>query len=284
MLELLQHLFLPGHTNNHRARILHHSSIIKTILLLFVLQIALVFTKNNFSNVLGTTTDISTQTLLYITNKDRENTGLGKLVLNQELSNAAYEKAKDMFAKNYWAHNSPDGTTPWYFIKKSGYTYVYAGENLARGFSTSGEVVNAWMASPSHRENMLSANYQDVGFAVMEGKLLGEDTTLVVEEFGGQSSGLAKVPQAQVPVQNPNVRSANTSAPSTVLKIPLIDSSSLAFTLAFFALSLFILALSVDMIMVERRQVLRFVGHNIDHILYLSSLLIFVLIFTKGVI
>lgn len=284
MIDFLTHLFVPHNSNNHRAKLLHHSSLLKTIALLLVLQVVLVFSKDHFSNVLGTTTDVSTQTLLYLTNKDRQEVGVGKLTINQQLSQAAYEKAKDMFAKNYWAHNSPDGTTPWVFIKKSGYSYVYAGENLARGFSTSDEVVKAWMASPSHRDNMLSGNYEDVGFAVLEGKLLGENTTLVVEEFGGQNTTLVKAQPEKLPAPNTNVRSAITSVPDSVAKFPLIDSTSLAFTLTFFFLSLFILVLITDMLIVQRRQIVRFVGHNIDHVLYFSSLLIFIIMFTKGVV
>ena len=100
-----------------------------------------------------------------------------------------------MFAKNYWAHVSPDGTTPWVFIKSAGYSYVYAGENLARGYNTSQDVVTAWMASPEHKQNMLSSNYQNVGFAIVTGNLTGEDTVLVVEMFG--STALAAAPSNQ---------------------------------------------------------------------------------------
>lgn len=285
MLDFLHRLFVPHHSNNHRAKLLHHSSILSFIVLLLSIQVLLVSVKNNFSNVLGLTTDISAQELLLLTNQDRKIAGTGQLTINDQLSQAAYLKAQDMYAKNYWAHNSPDGITPWVFIRKAGYQYVYAGENLARGFTTSHDVVDAWMASPSHKENMLSGNYQDVGFAVMDGKLLGEDTTLVVEEFGGKIAAVAKTPTNENLLPNPNVRSAEAqTVPSKVLHIPLIDSASLGWTISFIVISLFIVVLLVDMIVVDRRRVARFVGHNIDHILYLGSLLVFIIIFTRGVI
>src|SRR5258706_10350524 len=110
-----------------------------------------------------------------------------------------------MFAKDYWAHIAPDGTTPWSFIKGAGYNYVYAGENLARGYFSASDVVNAWMASPEHRENMLSSKFADVGFSAQNGKLTGEDTVLVVEMLGSTSlagapqSPTVQQPQAQVP-------------------------------------------------------------------------------------
>ncbi len=285
MLDFLHHLLVPHEGNNHRAKLLHNSSILATIVALLSIQLLLVSVRSRFSNVLGITTDISATQLLVLTNKDREAQGGNDLVINSQLSQAAYEKAQDMFKKDYWAHNSPDGLTPWVFIKKSGYEYVYAGENLARGFTTSNDVVTAWMNSPSHRENMLSPNYRDVGFAIVPGKLLGEDTTLVVEEFGGKDTVIAQTqpPVEQVPAA-PNVRSAITSIPIISKNFPLVDSSSLAWTISFFVLCVFIFVLVLDMIVVERHKVVRFVGHNIDHIFYLASILIFILIFSKGVI
>ena len=61
-------------------------------------------------------------------------------------------KAQDMATLGYFAHVSPDGKTPWYWIEKVGYDYQYAGENLAINFSDSKDVTNAWMASPLHKE------------------------------------------------------------------------------------------------------------------------------------
>lgn len=140
--------------------------------------------ERQYPAVLGDATSISVQDLLTYTNMKRQANGLAPVKLNKELSTAANQKAKHMFAQNYWAHVAPDGTTPWVFIKDSGYQYLYAGENLARGFDSGSEVVEAWMNSPTHRENMLSPNYTDIGFAIMPGSLTGSDTVLVVQMFG----------------------------------------------------------------------------------------------------
>ena len=155
------------------------------------------FVKTNYPTVLGVSSDVSTQELMILTNEKRQDNGLGALTIDDRLSQAAAGKASDMFNKDYWAHNAPDGTTPWSFIKGAGYNYIYAGENLARGFKSAQDVVNAWMASPEHRQNMLSSSYQNVGFAVATGKLTGEDTILVVEMLG--STNLA-----QEPIANPS--------------------------------------------------------------------------------
>jgi len=107
---------------------------------------------------LGFATDISIQALLKDTNDKRIENGLQPLTLNDQLNQAAAGKAADMFGNNYWAHISPSGKTPWDFILGANYQYVYAGENLAKDFQDSQGVVDAWMNSPSHKENLLNSN------------------------------------------------------------------------------------------------------------------------------
>jgi hypothetical protein len=132
---------------------------------------------------------------LKYTNQKRKENGVPPLKLNAELSAAAEKKAQDMFKDGYWAHVAPDGTEPWDFILDEGYDYIYAGENLAKNFSNSKEVVEAWFKSPSHKSNLIGANYDEVGFAVVNGVMDGYETTLVVQMFGRprQPSMLATV-------------------------------------------------------------------------------------------
>ncbi|MES2876400.1 MAG: CAP domain-containing protein [Patescibacteria group bacterium] len=134
--------------------------------------------------VLGQETDVTSQSLLDDTNTKRADANVAPLQINQQLSAAATSKARDMFNKQYWAHTSPDGTTPWNWIKGVDYKYSFAGENLAKGFRTSDTLITAWMNSPEHRDNMLSPNYEHVGFAVIEGQLNNETTKLVVAMYG----------------------------------------------------------------------------------------------------
>ena len=134
------------------------------MLVLLLLGTSFLFstTKQRLSGVLGVSVDISAQDLLLLTNEDRSHAGLSVLQLNSQLSQAAEAKAQDMFAKDYWAHFAPDGTSPWDFIHGAGYNYVYAGENLARGFTTAHDTENAWLNSPEHRANIMSSHYTDV--------------------------------------------------------------------------------------------------------------------------
>jgi len=325
MQDFLHHLFLPHISNNYRAKLLHRKSILVVIAVLFFAGFSFSAIRTNLPSVLGTFSDISSEQLLLLTNQKRQENGLSPLLLNQQLSNAAAGKANDMFAQNYWAHNAPDGKTPWVFIKAAGYNYVYAGENLARGFTSAPDVVNAWMASPEHRKNMLSTNYQSVGYAAETGKLNGEDTVLVVEMLGSTALAAAPAPTNQlasktqqevasttsspVPTSSPTpaptptiepakkqqeavpASSLGNSAGGLVLDAnktpnpkPLINSATLSSNVSKGVVALFILALILDMIVIERRRVVRLVGHNMDHVFFLTLTLLLITLIVKGAI
>lgn len=309
MLEFLSHFFLPRESNNHRAKLLHNITLSLLILILLVGQILVIGIRRSLPSVLGIATNIVSSDLLSLVNQKREEMGLSALVVNDKLALAASLKANDMFAKNYWAHSSPDGTPPWVFVKDSGYSYVYAGENLARGFNTSSEVVGAWMNSPTHKDNILSPNYNEIGFAIVNGNLLGEETTLVVQMFGKQlstvESSVARVgsvksevvaapaeilasptPALQKPTLIPtSLPQKRESLPEALVYTkPLIDSSVFSRNLSLVILALFILVLVLDMIIIERKKIVRFIGHSLDHFLYLVTIALLIIILSKGLI
>lgn len=136
------------------------------------------------SSVLGAEAQVTVSGLLADTNAERVQNHLPALNLNNQLDTAAQLKAANMFKEQYWAHTAPDGTPPWHWFTIAGYNYDYAGENLAKNFSTSGATVAAWMASPTHRANILDTHYTDVGFAVENGQLQGQPTLIVVALYG----------------------------------------------------------------------------------------------------
>ena len=282
MKDFFLHLFTPKESNNHRAKILHHTNLFLTIILLLFTSFFAQRLKVGFPSVLGVKADISSQELLILTNKERQNSGVAPLYFNEKLSEAAVKKADDMFEYDYWAHNSPSGKTPWVFIKSSGYKYVYAGENLARGFSNAEDVVKAWMASPDHKANMLSSNYQDVGFAVKVGELNGEETVLIVEELGNLNMPIAKAKTVEIATAS----QLNTAVKNvtSVNRQPLINSLSFASNIYVIVTLIFIFVFLLDMIIVEKKKVMRFVGHNIDHVLYLLLVLVLVGVLSRGVI
>jgi uncharacterized protein YkwD len=308
MINFLHHLFLPKETNNYRSGLLHHKTLLAITLLFISAGLFASFVKSNFPAVLGISANFSNQELLILTNQQRQNNNLAPLTDNSELDQAAANKAADMFSKDYWAHNAPDGTTPWVFIKSAGYNYIYAGENLARGFNSASDVISAWMNSPEHRQNVLSPNYQNVGFAVATGRLSGEDTVLVVEMLGSTTlAPIANGAKTSVAVAiasgSPTVKTTTTNIPSapsikpaanlvsntqllganslSIIK-PLINSQNFSLTLAGIILLTFIFVLFLDAMVVERRKIVRFVGHNLDHILFFSLMILIILILAKG--
>jgi hypothetical protein len=140
---------------------------------------------------------ITPTNIIALANEQRAAAGLNTLNNNSKLAAAALAKANDMFEKQYWDHFGPNGETPWQFIRAAGYNYVYAGENLAKGFRTAEGVHEAWMASPTHKANIMSGNYKDIGVAVVEGVLEGQQTILVVQMFGNLTT---EVTTAQSPL------------------------------------------------------------------------------------
>lgn len=119
-----------------------------------------------------------------LANTERTTYGLTQLSYNSLLEQAAQAKANDMATKGYFSHNSPDGVTPWQWVKEAGYNFAYAGENLAVNFTESINVNRAWMDSPGHRANILNNKFTEVGIATAKGMYKGRETIFVVQMFG----------------------------------------------------------------------------------------------------
>ncbi len=116
----------------------------------------------------------------------RDNGGLAALSGDVRLDEIALLRLKDMFAKQYFAHNSPDTNAGASDLAKDvGYSYLLIGENIALGdFGTDEKLVQAWMDSPHHRENILKSGYTEIGIAVGTGNYKGEHTWIAVQIFG----------------------------------------------------------------------------------------------------
>ena len=96
-----------------------------------------------------------------------------------------------MMTRSYFAHDTPEGKKPWQWINRGEYDYVYAGENLALDFTSAEVVHSAFMKSPSHRRNILNPKYKEIGIAVLNGEMNGQQTTLLVEFFGTQRKDIS---------------------------------------------------------------------------------------------
>ncbi|MBI4122676.1 MAG: hypothetical protein HY462_01630 [Parcubacteria group bacterium] len=127
---------------------------------------------------------VNASELIELTNREREALSLPPFAPNHQLTQAAFRKAGDMLEKGYFAHTTPDSKPFYRWIEDENYYYLYAGENLAIDFETSEGVVAAWMASPTHRANIVNENYSDIGLVAVRGNWQDRETTVVVQMFG----------------------------------------------------------------------------------------------------
>lgn len=88
------------------------------------------------------------------------------LKVDRNLSRIAQTKANDMVNKDYFSHTTPDGNKFSYFLYQMGYSYNAAGENLAMDYKNNQAVVDAWMNSPGHRDNIINPVYTKTGIGI----------------------------------------------------------------------------------------------------------------------
>lgn len=199
---------VPTEKNNYSPKFLNSKILLYAVVLVLVLKIIFVSVSLNFpKNIFFA--DVSQTELMKMVNDERRAVGLNALNENAKLDQAAMLKARDMIKNGYFAHQSPSGVSPWFWFAKTGYNYKYAGENLAIGFAESSDVYNAWFDSDSHRENFMSANYTEVGTAVLTGNFNGSTAIVVVQLFGKQKQPVVTLttkPKAPAVVQVKSVK------------------------------------------------------------------------------
>lgn len=279
MLKVLRHLFVPHPHNNHKPKILWSRSLLVLVGLFIMGRSIVDITIGLRPGVLGYASQIDVSKLVEYTNSNRAKSGAGNVTLNPQLNAAAAAKVDDMFKENYWAHVSPKGTQPWFFISSAGYKYQHAGENLARDFSNSKDVVNAWMASPSHKKNLLDKRYKDMGLAVKDGYINGVETTIVVQLFAvtPSRSSIGKIAADSISV---NEVLAQDEFISTAEISPL--SLSKVWSISFAVLILF--ALAMDWIFVLRYNLIRLSGKTWAHLTFMWFILLAIFVIRQGVI
>ncbi len=150
-------------------------------------------------------------------NEARAESSLGQLTRNPLLDAAAQMKAEDMAKNQYFAHFSPSGVSPWYFFDKVNYNFVNAGENLAIHFTDTKELMAAWMASPTHRANILNGAFTEIGIGMASGEFEGFQTLYVVQFFGTPA---ATSPQVVSPVEG-----GDTFSPSSEVQLATTEVS-----------------------------------------------------------
>ena len=239
---LLHHLhdyFFPHPRNNHRPNLFSLASVAALFLAVIVFEAGyLVQTK-----IIFLTTDFLASVLpgalVALANEDRAVSGIPEVTEDALLNQAAQAAAEDMAANGYFAHVSPDGKSPWYWLDQVGYRYSYAGENLAVNFTDSSNVETAWMNSPTHRANIEKPQYTKIGIGVANGMYEGAETTFVVQFFaapptssgaptGGVGAGSVGAAAPETPsVTSVKVLGSQTSAALAASAAPTPASPSL---------------------------------------------------------
>jgi uncharacterized protein YkwD len=184
MLEHWKNFFHPHEGNDHHPHAYRKAS---AVALAGVIGLVLVITAAQTGYIRSSDTFLSSvlpSVLVDLTNENRQSQGLPDLKANDTLTQAAQLKANHMAKEGYFAHDSPSGVTPWEWFDAVGYTYQKAGENLAIDFSDSDAVVDAWMDSRLHRENILEEDFTEIGIATAKGEYQGRETVFVVQMFG----------------------------------------------------------------------------------------------------
>ncbi len=129
--------------------------------------------------------EVRAESVLIYTNLERHERGLPLLRTSASLSEVAERKMRDLFARQYFAHEAPTGEDVSDLADTVGYAYLAVGENLAMGdFTSSKHVVRSWMESPGHRENILAKKYTEIGIAAGRGSYKGSKVWMVVQSFG----------------------------------------------------------------------------------------------------
>ncbi len=292
----LKHFFIPHSDTHHKAHLISPVGLFVWVALFMIMQVSLNLINTVRPGILGVHATIDQKEIIRLVNIEREKKGLGPLKENDNLNVAAYKKGQNMFEEQYWAHYSPSGKDPWGFITGSGYKYSYAGENLARNFSNANDAVVAWMNSPTHRDNILNSKYQDIGISVVQGTLNGEQTTIIVQEFGTPVSYTASNPFQRILSNNDvepevlaEVESSDTAvlveetpipvvargeyippAPSEILPSNPINPFRLYQTVGFGIVGVIAVLLFVDLVVMRRRGIFRPVGHHVAHLALLG--------------
>ena len=119
------------------------------------------------------------QSMLDLVNQERTSRGLVPLTIDEPLRDVARAHADDMFARGYFAHNTPEGVDPFERMRAAGIVFGLAGENLALA-PTLDMAHNGLMNSPGHRANILRPEFRKVGIGVLDGGIYGK---MWVQEF-----------------------------------------------------------------------------------------------------
>jgi len=116
-------------------------------------------------------------------NRERERYNKPHLITSGVLTDIAWRKSLAMSKNGFLQHSPETSGSLWPFFREAGYVYKYAGENLAVNIKSEEEIVYSWMNSTSHRQNILSDNFSEIGVAITYGNYMGESSPFITAYF-----------------------------------------------------------------------------------------------------
>lgn len=290
MNKFFSRLIIPQESNNHKALLLR-PYFLTLFIAIYLLNQQLIHSLSLIKpGILGYSSEITQEKVFDLTNQERLTQGLSQLKYNPVLSLSAQKKAQDMFDNNYWAHNSPQGKTPWDFFTAAGYQYSVAGENLAKDFYNTDSVVKAWMKSPTHRDNILNPKYEEIGIGVVNGILNGIKTTLVVQHFGTPIAASITTPEVSqdsvvpetVTVPQPEYVTQDFSSPVLSATKPLISPLVLSKAIGGVLFAIIVSVLFIDGYLTLKNKTHRFSSSNAGHIGFLAIIFLLMIFSRSG--
>lgn len=215
--------FIPHTRNNYYPYILSRRALTLFSALLVVLKIFVLSVLAFGSVAPAYSSAITGDNIINLTNLSRREYNFKPLVSNGLLAQAAQAKADDMLAKGYFAHNTPEGKTPWSFINAVEYNYLMAGENLAVNFTESEAVEDAWMNSPGHKANILNKNFEEIGIGISQGVYQGHSAIFVVQMFGTPAEQNVRLSNVSTKIQTTDIpqpaQAAGAAIPISAAKL-----------------------------------------------------------------
>ena len=212
MIKVIKKYIIPRKDNEYKPHLLREFSVIFLSLLIVFLVPFFTFIYPALITSDFLLSAIFPSALVGFANEARFLDGALALKTNPILEEAARMKAEDMVKKNYFAHVSPEGIPPWYWLGQAKYNFSAAGENLAIDFSDSKDVSTAWLQSPGHRANILNKKFTEIGIATAKGIFNGHETVFVVQFFGKPAAVRPLPSPTPTPIPTPASRPQVASA------------------------------------------------------------------------
>ena len=225
--------FIPHEGNHHTPHVLRHRALFGYSAVLVLLKVLVVVASVMLPAAFIYSSAVTAGNIIALTNATRDALGLSELRENTLLDSAAQAKANDMMSEQYFAHTSPTGVRGFDWIHSAGYAYTLAGENLAVHYTTSEDVNAGWLASPTHRANIVNERFSEIGVGVVLGEFEGYETIMVVQMFGEPVvtepvEDPAPIPEPiTVPEPEPQPEPVPVPEPTPVVPLPpVIDTAS----------------------------------------------------------